>query len=246
MEIQKVIQMIQDLCRKTVRNGCTESEAMSAAEKIGDLMKVYNLSMDRVFLGETNCVQESIPTDRLRRHPIDGCVVGIAEFCDCHVWYNKGYQRNNYYVFGLPPDVEMMKYLYNMIMSAMDTSLAAYKLSDLYIAGKNEYGYKVSKKSLSNSFQKGMAGRISHRLGVMTRSRHAEEEVMPIPSTGTSLVLVKQNKVRQEFEGLGIRLRKAHQSWHHPDQSAYKQGQAAGESVNLSRPMGGKVVGLLQ
>jgi hypothetical protein len=245
MEIQKVIQTIQDLCRKTVRNGCTENEAMSAAEKIGQLMKVYNLSMDKVFLGETKCIQSAIETGRRRRHPIDGCVKAIAEFCDCRVWFS-GYGQKSYQLFGLPTDIEMAKYLYGIVFDAMETAIAEFKGSEAYQLSQGNFGIKTSRKTLSVSFQKGMASRIYHRLVEMMDIRH-EEESSEAPdiidpdtglSTGTSLIVVKRDKVKSEFEQLGIRLKKAATSASYNDRSAFSKGQEAGNKVNLNRPIG--------
>ncbi len=253
MEIQQAIKAIQDLCRKTVRNGCTESEAMAAAHKIGQLMKVYNLSMDKVFLGETKCIAGEIPTGRRRRHPIDGCVKAIAEFCDCRIWVS-GWKIKSYQLFGLPTDVEMAKYLYGIVLDAMETAIIEFKKTESYQLGIGNYNYKTHRKTLSVSFQKGMASRIHHRLVEMMDCRHVEEnqEAPDIidpdtgKSTGTSLIVVKKNKVETEFEQLGIRLRKAARSQCFNDSSAFSKGQEAGNKVNLSRPIGGQVTGYLK
>lgn len=245
MEIQQVIRNIQSLCRKTVTNGCSEAEAMSAARKIGDLMKVYNLTMDKVFLGETKCITGRMETGRRRRHPVDGCVVAIAEFCDCRVWLSK--LDKCYEIFGLEPDVEMAKYLYSIVWCAMETATAQYKQSAAYLAGKGTYSFPVSRKRLSVSFQKGMARRIYHRLQEMKDERRGEEDVeSPIlASSGTSLVVLKRNKVDEEFKQLSVRLTKAPRSKSSFDKQAFGAGKEAGDKVNLNRPLAGKVVGYL-
>lgn len=254
MEIQKVIQTIQDLCQKTVNRGCTEAEAMAAAHKIGQLMKVYNLSMDKVFLGEAKCVDGVIPTGRKRRHPIDLCVTAIAEFCDCRIWY--GWEKA-YHLFGLSTDVEMAKYLYGIIWDAMNTATTGYKDSESYKLGKGSYDIRCPRKKLSVSFQKGMSGRISHRLREMMHTRHVEERqeapvIMEVDAitgksvnTGTSLITVKRDKVKDAFEQLGIRLKKAARNPSYNDRSAFSKGQEAGDKVNLNRPLPGNVVGYL-
>jgi hypothetical protein len=244
MEIQKVIGLIRELTKKTVGNGCTEAEAFSAARKVGELLKVYNLSMDKVFLGESKCVTDSIPTGRQRRHPIDYCVVAIAEFCDCRIWFSHSPfpgQYREYKVFGLETDVEMCKYLYNMVYNAIEGETARFKQTDVYTKG-------VRRKQLSVSFQKGMSVRISNRLQNMMILRHKEETqegVAFAEATGTSLVVVKRNKVEDEFEALNLGLRKAARAAFSVNDTAYGHGQQAGERVNLNRPMGGEAVGLL-
>ena len=242
MEISQVISNIQALCRKTIKNGCTEAEAISAANKIGELMKVYNLTMDRVFLNDTKCTTGIIPTGRIRRHPIDGCVVGIAEFCDCRCWFSGG----DYKIFGLEHDVEMAQYLYSIVWNAMETATEEYKDSFNYQNKVGQYG-KVSRKRLSVSFQRGMSSRIYHRLQEMKEKRHTEEntESSTFNGSGTSIVVVKRNKVEDEFEKLNLGLRKCAKIIRRLDGSAYGQGQHAGSKVNLNRPIKGNVVGYL-
>lgn len=246
MEINKIIDLIRDLTKKTVRNGCTEAEAFSAATKIGELLKVYNLSMDKVFLGETKCLTGEVDTGRQSRHPIDGCLIAIAEFCDCFVWHHKEYKANSSYkFFGLETDVEMVKYLYSMILQAIETETGKFKLAPAYVNAD------MHRKRLTSSFQKGMVGRISSRLSKMTRQRQNEEteEEILVPngtSTQTSLIVVKRNKVKDEYEKLSLGLRK-HQSVNHRIHlSAYDAGKAAGEKINLNRPINVQVAGYLQ
>lgn len=247
VEIQQVIKNIRELTNKTVRNGCTEAEAMSAARKIGDLMKVYNLTMDKVFLGESKCITGTIETGRQRRHPIDSCVVSIAEFCDCRVWFS---WEKCYKVFGLEPDVNMAKYLYSIVWDAIETATIEYKQSTQYKLGLGIYDIPTSRKRLSISFQRGMSSRIYRRLHDMMLQRHYEEDeespLVDIGGGGTSLVVVKRNKVETEFEKLNLHMRKAAHTERKIDHKAYAFGGVAGDKVNLNRPLAGKVVGYLQ
>jgi hypothetical protein len=58
-ELSRVKARIKALTEKTIANGCTEAEAMAAAEMVGRLLERYALSMG------------------------DGCVPAIGRFCDC-------------------------------------------------------------------------------------------------------------------------------------------------------------------
>jgi len=53
--LQKVIGLIRELSNKTIDRGCTEAEAFSAMKKIDELLTVYNLSLDKVFLDSVEC-----------------------------------------------------------------------------------------------------------------------------------------------------------------------------------------------
>lgn len=249
MELDQVIQNIRHLTQKTVTKGCTEAEAISAATKIGELLKVYNLSMSQVFLDNNKCVTRVIKTGRQRKHTIDGCIVAMAEFCDCKVWLSKPYMGGGKYAleynfFGMESDVDMLLYLYSIVLDAIDSETSVFKLSDTYRCST------IHRKSISHSFQKGMTGRISIRLRKMREQRHEEEEKESHPillGQGTSMVLVKRHKVEDEFEELDLYFVKGApksnriRSW-----DAYESGKQAGDRVNINRPLHrGVVKGLL-
>ena len=85
-ELARVKARIKALTEKTVANGCTEAEAMSAAEMVGRLLERYALNMDEIEVREARCVQAEVPIGGQRRRAIDACVPAIARFCDCKVW----------------------------------------------------------------------------------------------------------------------------------------------------------------
>ncbi len=85
-ELSRVKARIKALTEKTVANGCTEAEAMSAAEMVGRLLERYALSMDEIEVRTAKCVQVEVDLGSRRRRPIDRCVPAIARFCDCKVW----------------------------------------------------------------------------------------------------------------------------------------------------------------
>jgi hypothetical protein len=87
-ELAGVKARIKALTDKTVANGCTEAEAMSAAEMVGRLLERYALSMDEI---EARCVKAEVPMGgQRRRRPIDACVPAIARFRDREVWLTGG------------------------------------------------------------------------------------------------------------------------------------------------------------
>ena len=47
-ELSRVKARIKALTEKTIANGCTEAEAMAAAEMVGRLLERYALSMDAI------------------------------------------------------------------------------------------------------------------------------------------------------------------------------------------------------
>ena len=246
LELENVKTKIRKMVNLTVGNGCTEGEAISYAVKVGDLLQQYNLTLDVVLLGAEKCSTIQIETERKRRHPIDRCMISLVAFCDCKVWFlaarwYSGMTKSVYNIFGLPHDTELAKNLYAVIWGAFEYETAQFKQSEEYVRGD------AHRKRLSVSFQKGMASRLSCRLGLMTKQRHEAESLksrVPVLTTTrtdachcTDIVLLKRNKLENEYEELGMHLTKSYASSRNPHWDAYNSGQKAGDRVNLSRPL---------
>jgi hypothetical protein len=200
------------------------------------LMRQYNLSMDKVFIEQSACITKDILTNRLRRHPIDWALNAIAEFCDCKVWFGKNqWQQISYHFFGLETDAEMAVYLFNIISNAMDNATDNLK---------NDVNYDMarSKKAYTVSFQKGMATRLSIRLRMMLDERRKAEQPIQagLPATGTSLVLVKCDKVEREFKKKFPKMKKATAGKQNIVHDAFANGFIEGNKVNLNRPIEGR------
>jgi hypothetical protein len=84
-ELNRVKARIKALAEKTISNGCTEAEAIAAAEMVGRLLERYALTMDEIEVREERCVQVEVQIGGQRRRPVDCCVTAIARFCDCKV-----------------------------------------------------------------------------------------------------------------------------------------------------------------
>ncbi len=84
--LDKLKVRIQALRVKTVDNGCTEDEALSAAAKVAELLDRYDLSLTDVEIREEPCERREYETHRKKRIPLDDCIGAVAHFCDCRVW----------------------------------------------------------------------------------------------------------------------------------------------------------------
>jgi Protein of unknown function (DUF2786) len=118
-ELVRVKARIRALAEKTVSNGCTEAEAMAAAEMVGRLLERYALSMQEIDVRQEVCVQVEVPVGGKQRRPIDGCVTAIARFCDCKVWISRDTGKPTYVFFGFEVDAALAGYLFHVIDRAM-------------------------------------------------------------------------------------------------------------------------------
>jgi hypothetical protein len=235
MDITQVADVIRHLLNKTVARGCSEAEAMSAAAKVSALLQQYNLAMSEVNIEQSEYHTESVDCGRQNKHPIDGCIVGIANFCDCKVW-RKVRDKTSYQFFGTATDTQLARFLYDTILCAIDHETLSFKKTETY-----RYGNR--RKHLSTSFQKGMAHRIYYRLKEMADERKKNERTQR--ATGTNLVVVKDHKLNAEFKKLSLRLTNGQKNKSRISEAAFAQGKIAGDRVGLNKPLARQTAGLL-
>jgi hypothetical protein len=216
---------IQALRAKTIDNGCTEDEALSAAAKVAELLDRYDLSLSDVELRAASCERRVYETYRKKRIPIDDCIGAIAHFCDCRVWREKNAAGDNSYVFfGLRPDIEVAHYLTELIDAAVRAELGRFKTSV-------DYGrLRHQDRHLANaSFALGMVSSIAQKLMAMKASRDQVNH-----STGRGLVVLKTSVVDAEFDKLDMKLRSARSNRRMVSVMAYEAGGAAGVTLAIN------------
>jgi hypothetical protein len=216
---------IQALRAKTIDNGCTEEEALSAAAKVAELLDRYDLSLSDVELRAAPCERRVYETHRKKRIPLDDCIGAIAHFCDCRVWREKDAAGESSYVFfGLRPDVEVAHYLTELIDAAVRAELGRFKTSA-------EYGrFRHQERHLANaSFALGMVASIADKLTAMKASRDQVNH-----STGRGLVVLKTSVVDAEFDKLDMKLRTVRSNSRMVSMTAYEAGGAAGVAVAIN------------
>ncbi|MBN9560507.1 MAG: DUF2786 domain-containing protein [Alphaproteobacteria bacterium] len=227
-ELTRVKTRIKALTEKTVARGCTEAEAMAAAEMVGRLLERYALTMEEVDVRQEPCVQVEVSIGGQRRRPIDVCVPAIARFCDCKVWLTRVEQQASYVFFGFETDAGLAAYLVAVIDRAIKTELAGFRNSRTSLAG-------TVLRRASASFQHGMAARVAERLEAMLADREAA--VAGQRSTGTALIVLRHQVVEDAFRASKIRLHVL-VGLTLRQNAAFRAGRVAGERVHLNRPVG--------
>lgn len=220
---------IQALRSKTIANGCTEDEALSAAAKVAELLDRHDLSLSDVELRASSCERRVYETFRKKRIPLDDCVGAIAHFCDCRVWREKNAAGDNRYVFfGLGADVEVAHYLAELIDGAVRADLGRFKTSV-------DYGrFRHQERHLANaSFALGMVASIADKLVAIKAGRDQVNE-----STGRGLVVLKTSVVDAEFDKLDLKMRTQRSASRMVSMTAYEAGGAAGASLAINPGLG--------
>jgi Protein of unknown function (DUF2786) len=227
--LDKLKLRIQALRAKTIANGCTEDEALSAAAKVAELLDRHDLSLSDVELRASSCERRVYETFRKKRIPLDDCVGAIAHFCDCRVWREKNAAGDNRYVFfGLGADVEVAHYLAELIDGAVRADLGRFKTSV-------DYGrFRHQERHLANaSFALGMVASIADKLVAIKAGRDQVNE-----STGRGLVVLKTSVVDAEFDKLDLKMRTQRSASRMVSMTAYEAGGAAGASLAINPGLG--------
>jgi hypothetical protein len=218
-----IIKKIQLLKQKTVSNGCSEAEAMSAAEKILQLLTEYDLSMTEVEMKSQVYQDSFIEIDGSVRKPIHDLVSVIGVFTDTKVWFEKGHKKFIYHFFGSKNDVEFAHYLFDLFSNSMDFEYTKYQKT-------REYSFIGGKKARS-PFYKGMAIRLNERLREMKNSikkKSNENGLMVIDKSVLVISKFNELNIRLTTESRKVRIRK-------DSASAYYSGKSAADNINITR-----------
>jgi hypothetical protein len=221
-DLDRLVQRIQALRAKTVDQGCTEQEALAAAEKVAELLDRHGLSLSELEFRQQVCEGIGIDTGRRRTGPIDDCVPAIAAFFDCRVWGEKAASGALRYIFfGLPGDVAAAHYLYELIDRAFETETERFRAGEIYAETHSR-----ERRGATNSFQMGMAQGIRAKLHEL---RQAREEALR-GASGRDLVPIKASIVEDELAKLGLTLRaRSRASKRYVLTDAYEAGHEAGK-----------------
>jgi hypothetical protein len=220
-DLDRLVQRIRALRAKTVEQGCTEQEALAAAEKVAELLDRHGLSLSELEFRQQACEAIGIETGRRRTGPIDDCVPTIAEFFDCRVWGEKSASGLRYIFFGLPGDVEAAHYLYDLIEHAFETETERFRAGKIYAETHSR-----DRRSATNSFQIGLGRGIRAKLHELRQAREAALH----SASGRDLVPIKTSIIEDELAKLGLTLRaRSRASKRYVLTDAYEAGHQAGK-----------------
>jgi hypothetical protein len=220
-DTDRLVQRIQALRAKTVEQGCTEQEALAAAEKVAELLDRYGLSLSELDLRRQSCEGIGVETDRKRRGPIDDCMGTIAAFFDCRVWCETSEDATLRYIFfGLPADVLAAVYLHDLIALAFATETSAFQGTEIYRST-----HSSRRRSATNSFQVGLARGIISKLDTLRQAR----DVAGGSTNGRALVPIKESIIDAEIDRLALSLRRRSAVRRMVLPAAFSAGQEAGE-----------------
>lgn len=230
-ERDNVKKKIIALLAKTQDNGATEFEAMAAAEKAAELMAVYDIEATELDFKSRSCVKRTVTVKKYGTTKVgDFFTTPIGRLCDCKIWGDPA--AGEYVYFGFEQDADVAAYMYNMISNVILSELERFKSSAMYKYGREN---SINGRTLTTSFLYGIEERIGGRIKEMADAK--KEKVQA--ATGTALVIVKSERILEEFSDLGIKLSSSSSHRKAGSYAARDAGRAAGNNVNLNSGISG-------
>ena len=231
-KMEALIKKLQSLQNKTLANGCTEQEALQAAEKVAELLDKYGLSVEQLKLdtAKEECNAGAFDLgNKQRTHPVAMCMSAIAKYTSTKTWYKVGGPSIEYTFFGFPTDVKIAGWLLTTFKEAMDTGYRVYFPT---------YTGTLHWKTVRKAFMDGMSDRLNTRLAELTEKRSKPSvvevgaEVDAPPSY--ELMILKERNVEKAFAGLKLKIRRSYCSRSNDDSAGpYLAGGEAGDRVAL-------------
>jgi hypothetical protein len=209
MDKQTILKKLKAFSERTVENGCTEAEAIAAAQAMQGLQEKYNLTLTELDITQTEYVEETFSLGKKRRHPVWCALYGLQKFCEVRIIGHGG----GVLIFGERHKVDAATYLISVMQSAMELEFLRYKSSPDYA----EESFYHHARTIRSSFMNSMAYRLSKRLLSMHEESRSKVD-QPAASNGTALVVMADNALAE-----------AHAKKHpHLRSSSGRQSRAAG------------------
>ncbi|WP_312139378.1 hypothetical protein [Brevundimonas sp.] len=218
---EKLAARIRALRAKTVENGCTEAEALSAAEKLAQLLEDHNMTMDEADLRASPFAKHDhmgTGTVGLKLWKVANAVTDLT---NTRTWAGGRDAPNRITFLGLSHEVEVAAYMLAICERAMQT-----EAQKVMRTVRHQPQIKQAAKLVP--FVDGMADRLASRIRAM----------IPPVKTGSGLIVLRNALIDQEMIRQGIEIETG-RSRRPLDTAAYHAGQKAADAVALNKGLHG-------
>lgn len=229
---EKILQKILKLREMTIENGCSESEALVASEKMLKIMTEYNISLNELEVEEKEYEENHIETGKAKQNDLSYILNSISKFTDTYIWIKRKYDHNlgkrtiKYAIFGQPQDVQFAIFIYKLIEKSIDFEVERFKKTPEYLDSNLHGRLKL------RSFRLGIVSRLSKRLIDMKDNLKKEYEEKGI------ILLSDYQKIEKIWEETyNIKLNRNNNRTNSVDYKSFLEGQKASENINISKPL---------
>jgi Protein of unknown function (DUF2786) len=234
----EIAKKIKALMAKTVQAGCTESEAMAAADMAQRLINEYQINLSEAELIEEGFSNLELPWVSEKQQFIeDRLATAIASFTGCKAFrfistlskgQGKQNKKGNYKLLfvGLKSDIAFASWLINNLFTFAASAADAHAIHECY-------GYNAQQKRAAwRAFVDGCCDRIRSRLAALKQAAQQS-------SIGHSLMLLdKQALIAQHLADQGLQINKGKKvTTELNNNESFYAGYRKGADVGLNRPI---------
>ena len=214
-----LLQRLAKLRQMTCENGCTESEAAIAAQKIAAICAELQMSeTEATIKANAGRCRLAIFNHDAETIAWTSALNGVKRLFNVKIWNSHEYIQIGKLqkkirvirILGLPDDVDAALALTEIIYCAIITSTI-------------QWLSQANSKRHVNDFQFGMATRLNQRV----------VELMPVVNKVQALVVLKHQIIEEEFETLGYKLHSSRKTITNP--FAFAAGTRAADNIALKQ-----------
>lgn len=220
-----ILNKIRGLMSKTVENGCTEAEEMSALSMANTMMEANDITEEDLRVvreDESAIIDYSSAKDT---HKIGWKLAYyISKFTETYCYGNRAKIK---YV-GIKSDVEFALFLHEHLIQFVRNQLKDYMWSNGLTSLQGAERHRVV-----NSFVIGCCSRINTKLNNLIHARKASVN-------SKALVIAKDALIKDAIKDENIGQHDNRGRKNKIDPESFKKGQTAGDKASFGRPIDGK------
>lgn len=190
---RKLRDTIAALKAKTTGNGCTEAEAMAAAEKVAELLSKHGVE----DAAELEFDQHQVEIGR--RTVVDELWSHLAVFCHCKLWYSSEWMTKRWSIvyFGRWNDVAVVEYLHGLLERHIKAATRDFQKTKEYTRRRSP----KTKREATKAFQEALVNGLANKLWAIQWRRTPKVE----GQNHRALVLAPLGAVEAELERRGVK-----------------------------------------
>lgn len=183
---------VRALKQKTVGNGCTEEEALAAAELLVKLLAEHNMTMDEADIREDEFAHTAVKNDDPVMQRIWTVGVAVAKLTGARYWsdYDKGAPEAHF--FGFEHEVMVASYMLTICHRACTDACEEQERALALFT-------QVRRRRKLGAYLDGMVDRLSKRI----------LDMIPPRPPGKGLIVLKNQLIDAELARIGIELKDA-------------------------------------
>ncbi len=153
---KKLRARIAALAARTTGNGCTEAEALAAAEKLSELLSRHGME------DAAGLEFDEYRIEIGRRTVVDAAWNHVATFCHCEFWYARDWTRRRWTAvyFGRWNDVLIAEYLHALLARHIKSATREFQQAKEYTRRRSPR----TKREATKAFQEAMVGSLIAQL----------------------------------------------------------------------------------